>query len=114
MKTYTLNWDTYKQLARTAVSEGAVLLKNEQATLPLKAGTTVSVFGRSQFNYYKSGTGSGGMVNVSHVTSPLEALQATEGIDVYESLLETYDAWVEENPFDLGVGWAVVPWSQPE
>lgn len=114
MKTYTLNWDTYKQLARTAVSEGAVLLKNEQATLPLKAGTTVSVFGRSQFNYYKSGTGSGGMVNVSHVTSPLEALQATEGIDVNESLLETYEAWVEENPFDQGVGWAGEPWSQPE
>ena len=114
MKTYTLNWDTYKQLARTAVSEGAVLLKNEQATLPLKAGTTVSVFGRSQFNYYKSGTGSGGMVNVSRVTSPLEALQATEGIDVNESLLETYEAWVEENPFDQGVGWAGEPWSQPE
>ncbi|MCC5892932.1 glycoside hydrolase family 3 C-terminal domain-containing protein [Exiguobacterium sp.] len=114
MKTYTLNWDTYKQLARTAVSEGAVLLKNEQATLPLKAGTTVSVFGRSQFNYYKSGTGSGGMVNVSHVTSPLEALQATEGIDVNQSLLDTYEAWVETNPFDQGVGWAGEPWSQPE
>ncbi|MFN4214765.1 glycoside hydrolase family 3 C-terminal domain-containing protein [Exiguobacterium sp.] len=114
MKTYTLNWDTYKQLARTAVSEGAVLLKNEQATLPLKAGTTVSVFGRSQFNYYKSGTGSGGMVNVSHVTSPLETLQATEGIDVNQSLLDTYEAWVETNPFDQGVGWAGEPWSQPE
>ncbi|TCI47409.1 beta-glucosidase [Exiguobacterium sp. SH3S2] len=113
MKHYTLNWDTYKQLARTAVAEGAVLLKNEQ-TLPIEAGTTVSVFGRSQFNYYKSGTGSGGMVNVSHVTSPLEALQASEGIQLNESLLQTYEAWVEENPFDKGVGWAGEPWSQPE
>ncbi|WP_214824104.1 glycoside hydrolase family 3 C-terminal domain-containing protein [Exiguobacterium sp. s28] len=114
MKTYTLNWDTYKQLARTAVAEGAVLLKNEHATLPIQAGTTVSVFGRSQFNYYKSGTGSGGMVNVSHVTSPLEALQATEGIQLNASLLETYETWVEANPFDQGVGWAGEPWSQPE
>ncbi|WP_353049155.1 glycoside hydrolase family 3 C-terminal domain-containing protein [Exiguobacterium sp. s56] len=114
MKTYTLNWDTYKQLARTAVAEGAVLLKNEQATLPLQHGTTVSVFGRSQFNYYKSGTGSGGMVNVSHVTSPLEALQATEGIQLNDSLLKTYETWVEANPFDQGVGWAGEPWSQPE
>ncbi|TCI68446.1 beta-glucosidase [Exiguobacterium sp. SH0S7] len=113
MKHYTLNWDTYKQLARTAVAEGAVLLKNEQ-TLPIQAGTTVSVFGRSQFNYYKSGTGSGGMVNVSHVTSPLEALQASEGIQLNESLLQTYEAWVKENPFDKGVGWAGEPWSQPE
>lgn len=114
MKTYTLNWDTYKQLARTAVAEGAVLLKNEHATLPIQAGTTVSVFGRSQFNYYKSGTGSGGMVNVSHVTSPLEALQATEGIQLNASLLKTYETWVEANPFDQGVGWAGEPWSQPE
>lgn len=114
MKTYTLNWDTYKQLARTAVAEGAVLVKNEQATLPIQPGTTVSVFGRSQFNYYKSGTGSGGMVNVSHVTSPLEALQATEGIQLNDSLLKTYETWVESNPFDQGVGWAGEPWSQPE
>lgn len=114
MKQYTLNWDTYKQLARTAVAEGAVLLKNEHATLPIQPGTTVSVFGRSQFNYYKSGTGSGGMVNVSHAPSPLEALRAIEDIQLNESLLQIYGTWVEANPFDQGVGWAGEPWSQPE
>ena len=114
MKTYTLDWNRYEELARQAVAEGVVLVKNEEATLPLKTGTKLAVFGRSQFHYYKSGTGSGGMVNVGHVTTPLEALQAQTGIQINESLFETYEAWVNENPFDQGVGWAGEPWSQQE
>ncbi|WP_078553755.1 glycoside hydrolase family 3 protein [Bacillus alkalicellulosilyticus] len=114
MKKYTLDWNRYTELARTAVAEGAVLLKNENKTLPIKAGTTISIFGRSQFNYYKSGTGSGGMVNVSYVTSPLDALKDCSDIHVNQSLLQTYEAWLEENPYDKGVGWAGEPWSQKE
>lgn len=48
------------------------------------------------------------------MTSPLEALQAIEGIQLNASLLKTYETWVEANPFDQGVGWAGEPWSQPE
>ncbi|WP_214828869.1 glycoside hydrolase family 3 protein [Exiguobacterium algae] len=114
MKTYTLDWNRYEELARQAVAEGVVLVKNEEATLPLQTGTKLAVFGRSQFHYYKSGTGSGGMVNVGHVTTPLEALQGQAGIQINESLFETYEAWVNENPFDQGVGWAGEPWSQQE
>lgn len=114
MKTYTLDWNRYEELARQAVTEGVVLVKNEQATLPLQVNTKLAVFGRSQFHYYKSGTGSGGMVNVGHVTTPLEALQNHSGIQINESLQQTYEAWVEENPFDQGVGWAGEPWSQQE
>lgn len=71
MKEYTLDWTRYEELARQAVAEGVVLVKNEQKTLPLQPETKLAVFGRSQFHYYKSGTGSGGMVNVGHVTTPL-------------------------------------------
>ncbi|WP_114571940.1 glycoside hydrolase family 3 protein [Exiguobacterium flavidum] len=114
MKKYTLDWNTYTELARTAVAEGAVLLKNDKETLPIAPGATVAVFGRSQFNYYKSGTGSGGMVNVSYVTSPLDALKECADLQVNESLLKVYEEWVEKNPFDKGEGWAGEPWSQVE
>ena len=36
-------------------------------------GETVSVFGRIAFTYYKSGTGSGGMVNAPYVTNILDS-----------------------------------------
>ncbi|ADU32491.1 glycoside hydrolase family 3 protein [Evansella cellulosilytica] len=114
MKKYTLDWNRYTDLARTAVAEGAVLLKNEKETLPIKAGTTISIFGRNQFNYFKSGTGSGGMVNVSYVSSPLDALKDCPDIHLNQSLLQVYEDWLEENPFDKGEGWAGEPWSQKE
>lgn len=114
MSNYTLDWNKYTALARTAIAEGAVLLKNENETLPIKKGTTVSVFGRNQFTYYKSGTGSGGMVNVNYVTTPLDALKSCEDIQLNQSLLQTYEAWIEENPYDKGEGWAGEPWSQKE
>ncbi|WP_426354357.1 glycoside hydrolase family 3 protein [Exiguobacterium sp. R-39] len=114
MTTYILDWNAYTALARQTVAEGAVLLKNDKQTLPLSAGTTVSVFGRNQFNYYKSGTGSGGMVNVTHVTSPLEALQDHPDVTVNQSLLDVYEGWLKDHPFDKGEGWAAEPWSQEE
>lgn len=114
MTTCTLDWNAYTALARQTVAEGAVLLKNDKQTLPLSAGTTVSVFGRNQFNYYKSGTGSGGMVNVTHVTSPLEALQDHPDVTVNQSLLDVYEGWLKDHPFDKGEGWAAEPWSQEE
>ena len=57
-----LDLDKYADVARRAVAEGQILLKNEKNVLPIQTGSTVSVFGRIQLSYYKSGTGSGGMV----------------------------------------------------
>ena len=62
--------DSIKELeeySRISASEGAVLLENKNNLLPLKKGDKVSVFGRIQREYYKSGTGSGGLVNVKYV-----------------------------------------------
>jgi beta-glucosidase len=56
-----------QQFAREVAAEGAVLLKNENQTLPIKLNEKVAVFGRIQNSYYKSGTGSGGLVNVDYV-----------------------------------------------
>ncbi|MBR1567318.1 MAG: hypothetical protein IJ648_00005, partial [Lachnospiraceae bacterium] len=65
----TLDWNAYVDAARRANAEGCVLLENRDQTLPLAKGTKVSIFGRIQDHYYKSGTGSGGMVNVAKVYS---------------------------------------------
>lgn len=104
----------YMAKAREAVGEGIVLLRNDDAALPLCKGTKVAVFGRSQFNYYKSGTGSGGLVNTSYVTGILDALMTDERIEVNEEVKEAYEAWLKEHPFDAGQGWASEPWFQEE
>lgn len=111
--TKTLDWDKYLKTAAQVVSEGIVMLKNEHQALPLKPGEEIALFGRIQFHYYKSGTGSGGMVNVSKVTNIVDGLQES-GIKLNQELLDVYHKWDNENPFDLGDGWGKEPWSQKE
>lgn len=101
------------EIARIIAQEGAVLLRNENGTLPLE-DMTVSVFGRTAVNTYKSGTGSGGMVNVDYCVSILDGLREKKSIRVNESLAAVYDAWLQENPFDAGHGWGTEPWCQKE
>ncbi len=109
-----LDWEKYTATARQVVAEGCVLLKNNADTLPIKKGSKLAMFGRIQRHYYKSGTGSGGMVNVSKVVGILDALLESPEVQVDQDLLQVYDKWEEENPFDEGVGWANEPWSQKE
>lgn len=111
---FTLDYEKYASLERRATAEGCVLLKNEDHALPIRENETVSVFGRIQFTYYKSGTGSGGMVNAPYVTGILDGLKACGQIRINEKLEETYLKWIAENPFDHGEGWAQEPWSQKE
>ena len=67
MNSYKLDLEKYAALARQAVAEGCVLLENEGQALPLRDGERVAVFGRMAFHYYKSGLGSGGLVNTRYV-----------------------------------------------
>ena len=92
----TLDFDKYCDTARRTVAEGQVLLKNENKVLPLPQGARTAVFGRIQTHYYKSGTGSGGMVNVDKVTGILEALLEDENLIVNQKLLMTYRELVSE------------------
>lgn len=108
-----LDWNKYLDTAAKMVSEGIVMLKNDNNALPLDTDKEVAVFGCIQFHYYKSGTGSGGMVNVTKVVNILDGL-IDNGIKVNEKLLGTYRKWDKENPFDLGEGWGGEPWSQKE
>lgn len=104
----------YAETARAAVAEGIVMLKNEENVLPLKKDTGIALFGRSQFSYYKSGTGSGGMVNTAYVTGIKEALENDNRFRLNQELMSAYQEWLKTHPFDLGNGWAQEPWFQEE
>ncbi|MBO4983166.1 MAG: glycoside hydrolase family 3 protein [Clostridia bacterium] len=109
--------DSIKELEEysyLAATEGSVLLENKNNTLPLKKGDRVSVFGRIQREYYKSGTGSGGLVNVKYVTNIVDELKKSGEVEINESLLNVYEEWKKENPFDYGCGWGQEPWCQKE
>ena len=106
--------ENYQKLARQAAAEGCVLLENEKQALPLREGESVAVFGRMAFHYYKSGLGSGGLVNTRYVVGILDALKECKEIQLDEKLLGIYANWIKENPYDEGQGWGRVPWSQKE
>lgn len=106
--------EKYAALARQAVAEGCVLLENEGQALPLRDGERVAVFGRMAFHYYKSGLGSGGLVNTRYVVGILDALKECEGVHLDEKLMGIYEDWIMENPYDEGQGWGRVPWCQKE
>lgn len=114
MNSYKLDLEKYAALARQAVAEGCVLLENEGQALPLRDGERVAVFGRMAFHYYKSGLGSGGLVNTRYVVGILDALKACEGVHLDEKLMGIYEDWIMENPYDEGQGWGRVPWCQKE
>lgn len=102
------------RLCRRAAAQGAVLLKNEGTVLPLTEKDHVAVFGRCQIEYYRSGTGSGGAVNVPYTTNLIKGLRDNQ-ITVNEELADCYAQWIAENPFDNGGGgWACEPWCQQE
>lgn len=109
-----LDWEKYCECSRRTVAEGVVLLKNDNQALPYTKGSKVAVFGRIQNNYYKSGTGSGGMVNVSKVISIVDGLTEDGTVVLNKELQKVYEEWELENPFNPGVGWGTEPWAQDE
>ena len=113
MNRFVIDWGKYAEIERRAAAEGIVLLKNENEVLPLKEGERISVFGRIQFDYYKSGTGSGGMVNTKYVVGILDALKE-ENLYLNDDLEQAYRIWLKDHPFDVGKGWAQEPWNQEE
>lgn len=108
-----LKWDDYRKLAREVVSEGVILLENN-GILPFENNEKISIFGRIQTKYYKSGTGSGGMVNVSNVVTIPDGLRESGKVTLNEKLFNIYTEWEKTNPFNEGVGWGTEPWSQIE
>ncbi len=108
-----LDWKKYEETARLAIAEGCVLLENKNA-LPLKKGEKIALFGRMQDCYYKSGTGSGGKVNVAKVFNIKEGLELSKTVQINRHLENIYKEWEEKNPINEGLGWGQEPWAQEE
>ena len=106
--------EAFKVKAREAAAEGVVMLENRDHALPLARGSRAALFGRTQFHYYKSGTGSGGMVNTAYVTGVREAIEAESAYVLDEEVTRVYREWLGGHPFDAGAGWAQEPWFQEE
>ena len=111
---YTLDYEKYAELARRVAAEGSVLLRNEDGVLPLQKGQRVSIFGRTQFEHYKSGTGSGGMVNAPYVTNITDSLKEDGTVQVNEVLEAQYREWLKDHPFDFGVFGSFANWKFKE
>ncbi|MBE6949279.1 MAG: hypothetical protein E7456_05475 [Ruminococcaceae bacterium] len=93
----------HKDLAREAVGEGLVLLKNDDNALPLASNERVALFGGGQIytastsNGYQIGGGGSGWVNMDYTPDgPAEVL--AEMVDVYEPLTAAYEANISYVP----------------
>ncbi len=87
---------------RKAIPEGIVLLENN-GSLPLSKGENIALFGRGQFEYLKSGSGSGGRVNCPYVTNIYDEIKNRVTLD--DSITQFYREFIKQNPFDEGDGW---------
>lgn len=104
----------FAEKSREAAVEGIVLLKNEGNVLPLTEDDKISVFGRPMIEYYRSGTGSGGAVNVEYATNILDGFE-NSNLNFNKKIVEDYKEWLKDHPFDNGGGgWACEPWFQKD
>ena len=95
---------TFSQVNLQAAQEGCVLLKNNKQVLPLVKSDNISIFGRIQFEYYRSGMGSGGSVHVAYSTNVHDELASLQmqgkGPVINEDVSSLYDAYRKENQFE--------------
>lgn len=99
--------DGMPKLARQAAAEGAVLLKNDNV-LPLKEGTTVSLFGRTYKDYFFVGYGSGGDVIRPYNIDLAQGIENCDKLNLNYTLHNIYMEWREKNPVSHGY-WAHWP-----
>lgn len=98
--------------ARQAAAEGIVLVKND-GTLPIKSGEEVAVFGRTQYDWFCVGYGSGGDVKAPYKVSFADGLKNESGIIINENLDKKYSEWCKQNVPDEGF-WGHWPFSFKE
>lgn len=90
------------ELCREAGTEGIVMLKNINNTLPISPDRAVSVFGRVQNDYFYVGYGSGGDVKAPYKVSLMQGIRNNGKIKYNELLATAYENWGKLNPVDDG------------
>lgn len=109
---------TFSEKICETAREGMVLLRNNDSTLPFTKDDRISVFGRMQKEFLKSGMGSGGSVHAIYSTNLIDELSALEKkglLHINRKPTEIYLDWIKGHPYDTGGGqWAGEPWSQKE
>ncbi len=101
------------ELARQAVAESCVLLRNDGA-LPLDKDQSVAVFGRCQQDWFYVGYGSGGDVHPPYTVNLMEGLK-NAGALYDRGLAQIYDEWTHSEEHAAYHGfWGHWPMSHPE
>ncbi len=85
----------HADITRKSATEGMVLLKNENNTLPLADVDSVALFGITSYDFIAGGTGSGD-VNKPYVIDLLTGLKNV-GLDVNSSLADLYLSYKDYN-----------------
>ncbi len=101
--------------ARSAASEGIVLLKNDNNALPLgqNGAETVAFFGITHIQTFLVGYGSGGDVKPPYRVTLADALSRNELVKPDQELFDAYSKWAQANPLRAG-GWGNWPFYAPE
>jgi len=90
---------THAAIARTAATEGMVLLHNRAATLPLSPKLTIALFGNSAYQTVAGGSGSGD-VNAAYTVSLQQGLAAA-GYTSHRALGDDYATFIADQMTEL-------------
>ncbi len=86
---------SHAQVTRKAATEGIVLLKNDQNTLPLgNKAKNIAVYGSTSYDILSGGSGSGS-VNSAYTISLIEGLR-NNGYTSDPAILESYRSFIEK------------------
>ncbi|WP_160724320.1 beta-glucosidase [Bacillus sp. USDA818B3_A] len=80
-------------VARKAAAEGMVLLKNTGQALPINNSKKIALFGNTQIETVKGGTGSGD-VNAAYTVSIADGLKSA-GYQINQELLTNYKTYID-------------------
>jgi beta-glucosidase len=95
ISTFKPDLKSHAKIAREAASEGMVLLKNDDKTLPISNKKRVALFGKIGYHLIPFGTGSGSVRSYKYAVSVNEGLQAA-GFKVVQEMETAYVELVEK------------------
>lgn len=108
--------DAHIALSKQAATEGIVLLKNDNHTLPLQQGERIALFGKATIEYIKGGGGSGDVhcPYIRNIFDGFAQKEQTEKVYIYKPLVEFYKDYVKAEsvnvltPEQINARWDIV------